>query len=77
MKLRYILTSLVAAIAVLSSCEKQEIKTQLDEIQVSSSYVAIPMDGGSTQILLTATSKRFSYFIFMRTVFTRLSKKCS
>ena len=55
MKLRYIFTALVAGLALLTSCEKQEIKTQLDEIQVSSSYVAIPMDGGSTQILLTAT----------------------
>lgn len=55
MKLRYIFTALVAGLALLTSCEKQEIKTQLDEVQVSSSYVAIPMEGGSTQILLTAT----------------------
>lgn len=54
MKLRYILTSLVAAIAVLSSCEKQEIKTQLDEVQVSKSYVAISMAGGSSEITLNA-----------------------
>ena len=52
MKLRYIFATL-AAVTALASCDEDFEPTVLDNIQVSSSYVAIPMDGGSTSIQLT------------------------
>lgn len=53
MKLRYFLVSL-AALAFAVACEK-EADHYLDEVQLSSSYVAIPQDGGSTPITVDAT----------------------
>ncbi|WP_340112019.1 BACON domain-containing protein [Maribellus mangrovi] len=38
----------------MTSCTDEETVTLLDEIQVSSSYVSIPVDGGSTDITVTA-----------------------
>ena len=38
----------------MTSCTEEETMTLLDEIQVSSSYVSIPVDGGSTSITVTA-----------------------
>lgn len=55
MKLKYIIAALVAGLALLTSCEVEEPKSQLDEVQVSSSYVALSQQGGSTSITLTAT----------------------
>lgn len=52
MKAKYLFTAFLASVALLSSCEK-ELDHYLDEIQVSSSYVAINVDGGSTTIDLT------------------------
>ena len=49
MKAKYLFTAFLASVALLSSCEK-ELDHYLDEIQVSSSYVAINVDGGSTTI---------------------------
>ena len=54
MKLRYIITSLLAALALLSSCSVVE-DSQLKEVQVSQSYVAIPVAGGDVTITVTAT----------------------
>ena len=54
MKLRYILVSLIAALAFVA-CEK-EADHYLDEIQLSSSYVAISQNGGSTPVTIDATS---------------------
>ena len=54
MKLKYIFTALVAALTLAVGCTKDEIQTSLDEVQVSSSYVSIPMNGGSTTITVTA-----------------------
>lgn len=54
MKLRYIFTALVATLTLAVSCEKAN-KEFLDEVKVSSSYVAIPQEGGSTTITVTAT----------------------
>jgi len=53
MKLKYIFTALVATLTVAVSCEKAS-KEYLDEIRVSSSYVSIPQNGGSTTITVTA-----------------------
>ena len=54
MKLRYIIPSFVAAVAMLVSCSEDYSPASLAEVQVSSSYVAIDMNGGSTDIQLTA-----------------------
>lgn len=54
MKLKRIFPFLVALLALMTSCTDEETMTLLDEIQVSSSYVAIPVEGGSTSITVAA-----------------------
>ena len=53
MKLRYFI-SFFALVALLSSCSDDDAMTLLDEIQVSSSYVAIDEAGGSNTITINA-----------------------
>ena len=53
MKLRYFI-SFFALVALLSSCSDDDAMTLLDEIQVSSSYVAIDEAGGTNTITLNA-----------------------
>ena len=55
MKLKYILTSLIAALFVFSACNKETTEHYLSEIQVSTSYLAIPVNGGSASTTVTAT----------------------
>ena len=56
MKLRYSIFAALAALLVFTtSCEKENAVTLLDEIQVSSSYVALPAAGGSYQVTVKAT----------------------
>lgn len=50
MKLKYFFPTFIAMLAMLVSCSDDQEPTLLDEVQVSSSYVAIPVDGGSTTI---------------------------
>ncbi len=54
MKLKKIFSLFIAILALMTSCTDEETMTLLDEIQVSSSYVSIPVDGGSTTITVTA-----------------------
>ncbi|MBO4590285.1 MAG: hypothetical protein J5698_04870 [Bacteroidaceae bacterium] len=54
MKAKYYFTALLALLVVATSCEDQSI-SQLDEVQLSSSYVTIDPNGGSQKITLTAT----------------------
>ena len=54
MKLKNIFPFFIAILALMTSCTDEETMTLLDGIQVSSSYVAIPVDGGSTAITVTA-----------------------
>ena len=54
MKLKYIFASLVAALAVAVSCEK-EADHYLDEIKVDKSYVGFVQGGGSQTVSLTTT----------------------
>jgi hypothetical protein len=54
MKLKYFFPLFLAAVALMVSCDDEFSATLLDEIQVSSSYVAIPLEGGSTSITVTA-----------------------
>lgn len=56
MKLRYFIPTLMAVVtAMFVSCSDDNDPTYLDEVQLSSSYVAIPQEGGSTTITVTAT----------------------
>lgn len=55
MKLKYIFTALVAALTLAVGCE-DDIETYLDEVRVSSSYVAISAAGGSQTITVNAKS---------------------
>ena len=54
MKLKYLFPLFIAAVALMVSCDDEFSATLLDEIQVSSSYVAIPVAGGSASITVTA-----------------------
>ena len=54
MKLKKIFPFFIAILALMTSCTDEETMTLLDEIQVSSSYVSIPVEGGSTSITVTA-----------------------
>ena len=53
MKLRYFI-SLFALVALLSACSDDDALTLLDEIQVSSSYVGLDVNGGSNTITINA-----------------------
>jgi hypothetical protein len=55
MKLKYFFPLFIATVALMVSCNDEFSVTLLDEIQVSSSYVAIPVAGGSTSITVTTT----------------------
>lgn len=55
MKIKNILVSLVAILALAAGCNQIEPDHYLKEVKVSSSYVAINMDGGSTTITVDAT----------------------
>ena len=55
MKSNYFYSLLIALVALMTSCTDDFQITLLDEIQVSSSYVAIPLSGGSSTITVTAT----------------------
>ena len=57
MKLKYIIPSLMAVVSgVFTSCSTDDDPVYLGEVTVSSSYVAIPQDGGSNKITVNATS---------------------
>ncbi len=54
MKSRYIFPAVLAAVAMLASCSEKE-NLYLDNLQVSSSYIAINAEGGDFSIDVTAT----------------------
>ena len=54
MKLKYLFPLFIAAVALMVSCTDETTMTLLDQIQVSTSYVAIPVTGGSTSVTVTA-----------------------
>jgi len=54
MKLKRIFPFIIATLVLMTSCADEAAMTLLDEIQVSSSYVSIPVEGGSTSITVTA-----------------------
>lgn len=55
MKTRYIFTAIVAALTLLVTGCQKEADHYLNEIKVSSSYISIPVDGGSALLEITAT----------------------
>ena len=56
MKLKYLFTTLLAGAMFMSGCTEVSLENPLEELQVSSSYVNIPMKGGETEITVTATA---------------------
>lgn len=54
MKFRYLFPLFFAVLALMTSCKEESEVTLLDDVQVSSSYVAIPVEGGETSITITA-----------------------
>lgn len=54
MKFKKIFPLIIATLALMTSCADEATMTLLDEIQVSSSYVSIPVDGGSDTVTVTA-----------------------
>lgn len=54
MKIKHILVSLVAILTIAAGCNQIEPEHYLSEIQVSSSYLSFPADGGSVSIGYTA-----------------------
>jgi hypothetical protein len=55
MKLRYSIASLATLLLFAASCQEENIATQLDEVQVSTSYVAFAAEGSSVTVTVTAT----------------------
>ena len=55
MKLRHIFTTLAAAALALVGCQQEE--RFLEEVQVSQSLIALPIEGGSAEITVTAADK--------------------
>ena len=55
MKLKHILTSLLAAAVFMTSCENEEL-AQLDQVKVSQSYIAIPVSGGAVSVTVNAVA---------------------
>ena len=53
MKLNRLFLTLAAIAATAVSCVKDEL-AQLDEVQVSQSYIALPVEGGSCDVTVTA-----------------------
>lgn len=52
--IKYLFPFFIAMLALMTSCDDEASMTLLDEIQVSSSYVSIPEDGGFSTITVTA-----------------------
>ena len=56
MKLKYFFPMLIAALAMMvTSCSDDDVVSYLNNIRVTSSYVALPAEGGSTSIDVTAS----------------------
>lgn len=52
---KYIISSLIAILAIFASCTEKYEALTLDEIKVSSSYVALPLNRGKATIELTTS----------------------
>ena len=56
MKLKYIIPSFMAIVAMLVGCNDDYEAAHLDELRVSSSYLALSQDGSSAQFTLNANA---------------------
>jgi len=56
MKLKYIIPSFMAIVAMLVGCNDDYEAAHLDELRVSSSYLALSQDGGSVQFTVNANA---------------------
>lgn len=54
MKLKKIFTMAVATLAMMASCQSDDDMSQLSEVQVSSSYVSLPAEGGQASVDVNA-----------------------
>ena len=54
MKFKKIFPLFIGILALMTSCTEEATVTLLDEIQVSASYVSLPVQGGSNTITLNA-----------------------
>src|SRR5574344_1826501 len=57
MKLKYFVPMFIMALAMLTSCSDDEVVTYPDGLRVSSSYMALPVDGGSSSIYVYCNQK--------------------
>ena len=55
MKIKYIFTALIACLGLAVACDDDD-KSVLEELQVSKSYVAIPMTGGTDAITVKSSA---------------------
>ena len=56
MKLKYFFPMVIAALATfVTSCSDEDVVSYLDNVRVTSSYVSLPAEGGSTSIDVTAS----------------------
>lgn len=54
MKLRYLFSSILASALMFVGCVQESIES-FDNIKLSQTYLSIPVEGGSTQVTVTAT----------------------
>lgn len=54
MKLKYLFPLFIAILVLATSCADEKTMTLLDEIQVSASFVSLPVEGGSNTITVTS-----------------------
>ncbi|MDE7128148.1 MAG: DNA-binding protein [Bacteroidales bacterium] len=57
MKLRYLFFAIVSCVLLFAGCKESYEIAQLDEIQLSQTFVCIPVEGGSTKVSLTAKTE--------------------
>lgn len=57
MKLKYIIPSFVALLILIAGCNDVDYNFELSKLQLSTSYVTIPQDGGSTTITVNANDE--------------------
>ena len=55
MKIKHIIPALFGLLAMLTGCSDDYVKDALGNLQVSKSYVTIPVKGGADTITVTAT----------------------
>ena len=62
MKLKYLFTALVAILALFTSCNDDQTLDTLGKVQVSQSFVSIPVEGGvvhHSRLMPLLTGKSF------------------